>query len=417
MKMINIILTITIFMFIGCIGYKHSVNQDNGSITINVSENYPKKALILQDFLDVEYIPLETKDEFLTSGIVQAIGKKIILIRNTNRAGSGDIFIFDREGKGLRRINRRGPGNEEYTNITGRIVLDEDNDELFVSCIDLRRVFVYDLYGNFRRSFKYIEGEDSSSRWKTEIFYDPIYNFDQNNLICHDNSNGRNFVGKGSNLQVDVEPRNIFWIISKQDGRITREIKIPFEKKILQVLFSNAGIGVVLNPGLIPYKNHWLLVEPSSDTIYNYSTNHDMEPFIVRTPSVQLMNPEVFIFPGVITNHYYFLQTVKKEYDATDPQSGLKKNNLVYDRQKKKIFEYIVYNDDYIYRRPLKNLTDAPFELTVINNDEIAFVEKIEAFELVEAYQKNKLKGKLKEIAAGLHEESNPVIMIAKYKK
>lgn len=70
-----------------------------------------------------------------------------------------------------------------------------------------------------------------------------------------------------------------------------------------------------------------------------------------------------------------------------------------------------------IYRRPLKNLTDAPFELTVINNDEIAFVEKIEAFELVEAYQKNKLKGKLKEIAAGLHEESNPVIMIAKYKK
>ena len=236
-------------MFIGCIGCKHSVNQDNGSITINVSENYPKKALILQDFLDVEYIPLETKDEFLTSGIVQAIGKKIILIRNTNRAGSGDIFIFDREGKGLRRINRRGPGNEEYTNITGRIVLDEDNDELFVSCIDLRRVFVYDLYGNFRRSFKYIEGEDSSSRWKTEIFYDPIYNFDQNNLICHDNSNGRNFVGKGSNLQVDVEPRNIFWIISKQDGRITREIKIPFEKKILQVLFSNAGIGVVLNTG------------------------------------------------------------------------------------------------------------------------------------------------------------------------
>ena len=64
---------------------------------------------------------------------------------------------------------------------------------------------MYDLYGNFRRSFKYIEGEDSSSRWKTEIFYDPIYNFDQNNLICHDNSNGRNFVGKGSNLQVDVE--------------------------------------------------------------------------------------------------------------------------------------------------------------------------------------------------------------------
>jgi hypothetical protein len=39
------------------------------------------------------------------------------------------------------------------------------------------------------------------------------------------------------------------------------------------------------------------------------------------------------------------------------------------------------------------------------------------AYELVEAYEKGGLKGKLKEIAAELNEESNPVIMLAKYKK
>jgi len=44
-------------------------------------------------------------------------------------------------------------------------------------------------------------------------------------------------------------------------------------------------------------------------------------------------------------------------------------------------------------------------------------MEKIEAYELVEAYQNGHLKDKLKEIAAGLDEESNPVIMVAKYKK
>ena len=37
--------------------------------------------------------------------------------------------------------------------------------------------------------------------------------------------------------------------------------------------------------------------------------------------------------------------------------------------------------------------------------------------ELVEAYQEGHLKGKLKEIAAGMHEEDNPVIMVAKYKR
>lgn len=35
---------------------------------------------------------------------------------------------------------------------------------------------------------------------------------------------------------------------------------------------------------------------------------------------------------------------------------------------------------------------------------------------LVEAYEDGKLQGPLKEIAADLEEESNPVIMIARYK-
>ncbi|MDH6359015.1 6-bladed beta-propeller, partial [Parabacteroides sp. PF5-9] len=53
-------------------------NQSTGEfITVDVSIKYPKKELILQDFLDVEYIPLETKDEFITTGFVQAIGKDV----------------------------------------------------------------------------------------------------------------------------------------------------------------------------------------------------------------------------------------------------------------------------------------------------------------------------------------------------
>jgi hypothetical protein len=55
--------------------------------------------------------------------------------------------------------------------------------------------------------------------------------------------------------------------------------------------------------------------------------------------------------------------------------------------------------------------------LKIINNDGIAFIKKLEANELVEAYRKGKLKGRLNEIAAGLNEESNPVIMVAKYKE
>ena len=54
---------------------------------------------------------------------------------------------------------------------------------------------------------------------------------------------------------------------------------------------------------------------------------------------------------------------------------------------------------------------------TLINSEDIVFAEKLDAFELVEAYKEGKLKGKLKEIAAELDEEDNAVIMIAKNKR
>ncbi|MDR1369842.1 MAG: 6-bladed beta-propeller [Dysgonamonadaceae bacterium] len=416
MKKVNTILVIILFVMAGCTGCKQSGVESNDFITVDVTADYPKKELVLQDFLDVEYIPLESSDEFITAGYVQAIGKNILLVRNTNQAGGGNIFFFDRNGKGLRKINRRGQSGEEYINITGLITLDESNGEMFVHCGVSRDVLVYDLSGNFKRSFKYMDRADKSGRFKY-IYYDPVYSFDRDHLIVQDFFSGRDFSGTEEGNR-DMESRNIFWIISKRDGSVTREIKIPFEKKIFQVVFSaSGGVGMVENPGLIPYRDGCILVEPSADTIYRYSADHNMTPFIVRTPSVQSMNPEVFLFPGVITERYCFMQTIKKEYDKTESRGYMPRTDLVYDRQEKKIFKYTVYNDDFTNERPIKNLVDAILKLTVVNNEEIAFMEKIEADELVEAYEKGQLKGRLKEIAAQLNEDSNPVIMLAKYRK
>jgi len=139
-----------------------------------------------------------------------------------------------------------------------------------------------------------------------------------------------------------------------------------------------------------------------------------MTPFIVRTPSVQSMNPEVFLFPGVLTDHYYFTQTVKKEFNfATN--TGLPSTDLIYDRQENAIFECVVYNDDFTNKTPVNLIHEIPL-LTFVNN-EIAFAKRLDAFELIEAYEKGELKGRLKEIAANLGEEDNAVIMLAKYKK
>ena len=54
---------ILLVVLAGCGGNKQS---NNDLVIVDVSKNYPKKELILQDFMDVEYVALETTDEFLT---------------------------------------------------------------------------------------------------------------------------------------------------------------------------------------------------------------------------------------------------------------------------------------------------------------------------------------------------------------
>ena len=127
------------------------------------------------------------------------------------------------------------------------------------------------------------------------------------------------------------------------------------------------------------------------------------------------MAPEVFLYPSILTDRYYFMQPTKKQWDF-EKETGFPRTDLVYDKQEDAIFECVVYNNDFVDQTPV----DMWYEhgiLKIINNDGIAFIKKLEANELVEDYEKGKLKGRLNEIAAGLNEESNPVIMVAKYKE
>ena len=145
--------------------------------------------------------------------------------------------------------------------------------------------------------------------------------------------------------------------------------------------------------------------------------DHVKEPFIVRTPPIDSMDdPEIFLYPGIISDRYCFLQTVKLEYDF-DKHEGFETAELVYDRTENTIYSYVIYNDDFTDKREMNMVLRYPNPPIIKNNDEVAFMVRMTTHELQEAYENGKLKGKLKEIAAGLNEDSNPVIMIAKYKK
>lgn len=92
---------VSLLLLVGC-GERQ---QRNELITINASANYPEKELVAQDFMDVEYVPLETTDDYLTQGDVQAIGNQYIVVKNW--VNDGDIFLFDRKS-GKKRLTAKG---------------------------------------------------------------------------------------------------------------------------------------------------------------------------------------------------------------------------------------------------------------------------------------------------------------------
>lgn len=388
MKETITILAMLLFLLAGCGGSKQSAED---FITVDVTKSYPKKELILQDFMDVEYIPLETSDDFLCQGFLQDVGENIIVVKNFRN--TGDLFIFDRKGKAIKNINHQGQGAGEYV-FPSEITLDEGSGEIFVC--DFKKILVYDLDGNYKRSFNFKEGAQ----------YSVVKNFDRENLICYDN-----FVSNDGEANEQA-----FMLVSKRDGSIAKDISLPFkDKKITAVISKDPASGMTYGATpnsdypLIPHFDNWVLFEASSDTLFSFLPDCSIKPFIVRTPSIQSMNPEIFLFLSVITDRYYFMEIVEKKYDF-GTQDGYPRTNIMYDKQEKATFKYTVYNGDYSNKKQV-------YMNSIPVNSEIATRHILPANELVEAYEKGQLKGRLKEIAAELNEESNPVIMLVKHKK
>lgn len=92
---VNLISAVLLFALAGCGKDKQSTDE---LVTINVSKDYPEKELILQDIMDVEYIALETTDEFITHGNVMDIGEKFIIVKTTQTTGTYS-FLTGKRGK------------------------------------------------------------------------------------------------------------------------------------------------------------------------------------------------------------------------------------------------------------------------------------------------------------------------------
>lgn len=352
---------------------------------IDLSGSIPKEERILQDLFEVEYVALETTDSLLTRGFIEAVSPHLLI---TYDYSEGCLSLFDRAtGKGIRQIKRQGQGPEEYVS-PSHVVIDEKREELFVSDYALRKILVYDLKGNFKRSFKTVD----------ENYYTELLDYDDGHLLAYKKPAGPH------------DESSCHLLIAKQDGSPAKEIRFPIDQVETPIFTHGKLTSTPFFYLTVPYGDRWALTVTSSDTIYRYDADGNASPLIVRSPSIHGMDPQVFLYPTILTDRYYFLRAQKKEFDL-ETMKGFPTQMLLYDTQEKRLVEYTLTNAD------MEGGPDIDLYSVMPMGKEVLACLTLQAPDLVEAREAGKLKGELQRVAERLDEESNPVIVLLEEKR
>ncbi len=311
--------------------------------------------------------------------------------------GTGNIFIFDRAGGIVSRINRRGRGPGEYM-ATMDIAFDEAAGELFV--VDspyASKIEVYSLSGEHRRTLGLSESRDIK-----------IYNLDSETLLVNDW--GQDGTGKMSSTP--------FYLISKADGSVvgTLDIEMPvrYSNRILNMTTDASG-RTLYQPVELGIANHrfgtsnFTLADISSDTVYRYSLERVLTPEFVRTPSVHAAEPRVVWSTALNTTGFTLFKITTLDFELAKAGTYPPTRSLMYEHATGRVSEPKFTDEN----NPAASWDGSYYDTDAPLNNAVTMLDPLR---LKDAQEKGELKGTLAEIAAKIKEDDNPVVMIVRFK-
>ena len=381
MKKLYTITLLLASMLLSCGGGKGEAQKQkvsDGLWTFDVTKKYPTKEIYIQDIADVDYIPLETNDSILWRGReVLYLDDDYIVGANRNNG----VYFHDGKGKVLNMFNKMGQGPKEYFDMY-KVQYDKKSDEIYIN--DMFKYYVYDKEGNFKRSFQGIEDKLYS---RIEQFF--ILNEDE---------------------LIQYNYNNHYTRVSRLTGEHLGDIKLGVADSTTTLHFrKNNMIFNTIVSHFTKDKEGYIITSFSSDTTYLLTSNLQLKPIGVRIPPVSSQDVPVFLLPVKNTPRYYFMSTIKKE-DSFPVKAYMmdKKTNQIY--YLKDYFK----NKDYIGLKVHLDMFGPSVLANLPNN---VCVQSLNITKLCEAYEEGKLSGKLKDIAANLKEDDNPVLMIIKFRE
>ena len=395
---------------ISCNSQKQEVPKESDLPTIDLNANLEKQEINLQDIATVEYIPLESKLNNICTGLISHIDDSIIITSGgeTFRGGFCDVLFFTRDGKFINNFNRQGDGPEEYRSL-GFICYDKVKDELYVLDNFRKKFQIYNHKGDFIRSIKYPKEID-----KEKHMYISYYkNFSPDKLLCCINSYIE-YEDKTYDIKCD------YALLSKKTGEYIRQLDINQEVyKTAHIVEYHDYTTYTLNIATYPIINTingYNIFDTASDYVYHIDNDMNLKSILKKEYSDESSKMRTFLMGGIETPQYIFLKKItKKEKNSYRDMSidDFEFEDIVFNKSDYSYTNYTIHDKNWISKE-LDLTSQKAYSFGNLPN---TAVTSYSAAGLKEAYNENKLEGELKDIAAKIGEEDNPVLVVMAFKQ
>ncbi|MDR2913889.1 MAG: 6-bladed beta-propeller [Tannerella sp.] len=388
------VIFITALLFLQC----KSGTEKNGAgelAEIDVTMDYPRKELYLQDIAKVEYIPFETNDNALMSRSAKIfyVSDDYIIAANIVE---GDVFVFDGNGKWKHSFNHKGQGSEEYIYLNS-IAFDEKAKEIFVCewFSSNPKILVYGENGEYNRTLPC-----------PPDFWPNLYNFDDETLFVYDDYGIFNMEGYSNRP---------YLFMSKKDGSFTDSLNIHLPVRLSntsvwhgeengQPMTYSRSMRISYNRS---YGKNFLIADWSADTIFRLTPQKELQPMIVRKPPMQSTDPKILLSNFLVTDKFILLGVHKMDYNALKNGEEISQKQLMYDFGTGEINVYRLKNKDIPSSTNVTIMDAITPENTGITMYNAAFLFDLDG--------KGEAKGDLKELLNTLNEDTNPVLVKIKF--